>query len=72
MDRAELDALGLALGRTQLAAWINLDFDATSRIFLNGARIVLGKLMQSVIQGRQRYLHDIGFVVGGVRAGSRR
>ena len=72
LDRAELDTFGLALGRTQLAARVNLDFDAASGIFFKRGRIAFGKLVQLVVEGGERYFHHIGLVLRGERRGARR
>ena len=69
LDGAELHAFGLALDRAQLARRIDFDLDAADGILLDRGGVVLGVLMQNVVERRQRDLHHDGLVVGGARAG---
>src|SRR5262249_39343013 len=63
LNRAELHGLSLSLDRAQLARGIDFGLDAPARILLDRGGVVLGVLVQSVVERRKRYLHHIGFVV---------
>src|ERR1700722_8481987 len=67
LDSAELSAFDLPRNRTQLARGINLALDAAAGVALYRRCEVLGELMRSVIDGRQRDLHYVGLIFGPCR-----
>ena len=68
LNGAELHALDLTRNGAQLARRIDLAFDAAAQILLDDGGEIFGEQMLRFVDGGQRDLHYVGFVLRARRS----